>query len=112
MKFLVDENVGTTIVFYLRSTRHNVYWIKEMEPGMPDLAILKLAFRSKRILITYDQDFGELVFAQGIRHCGVLLLRLGIDTPNIHIKALKKFLAAHSQKEIAGSFWKIDERYL
>jgi predicted nuclease of predicted toxin-antitoxin system len=35
----------------------------------------------KRILITRDKDFGELVFRLGQVHCGIILLRLdGYDT--------------------------------
>ncbi len=43
---------------------------------MNDLSILQLALSDKRILITMDKDFGELVFNSGWRHEGVLLLRL------------------------------------
>lgn len=79
---------------------------------MSDLAILRLTLKQKCVLITYDQDFGEIVFHQKAEHYGVLLLRLGIDTPRIHIRALENFLALHEPEEIEGEFWKVDERYL
>lgn len=38
--------------------------------------ILKIAANEKRILITKDKDFGELVFRLNKGHAGVILLRL------------------------------------
>ncbi len=58
---------------------------------MKDEDILELASKSKRILLTHDKDFGELVFDQKAEHYGVLLLRLGVNTPAFHVKALKAF---------------------
>jgi len=37
--------------------------------------ILRLAGKEKRILLTEDKDFGQLVFAQGEKSLGVLFLR-------------------------------------
>jgi len=44
-----------------------------LDPG--DVAILDLAVRETRILVTIDTDFGMLVFRDGSRHAGVLRLR-------------------------------------
>ena len=46
-----------------------------------DDIILKIARKEKRILITRDKDFGELVFRLNRAHAGVILIRLeGFDT--------------------------------
>lgn len=112
MRFLVDENIGNSIVAYLRSEGHDTVWIKEMGIGMDDLDILKLALKEKRVLVTYDQDFGELVFRRKEKHRGVLLLRLSIDIVSYHLRALKNFLEVHRPSEIRGRFWKIGDEYL
>lgn len=112
MKILVDENIGRSIVEYLGAEGHDVVWIKELRPGMADEEIIKLALEKKRVLITYDQDFGELVFKRGAGHKGVLLIRLHTDNVIYHLRALKNFLSCRSSKEITGRFWKIDEEYL
>lgn len=47
----------------------------EREPGADDLSIAAVALLEDRILITFDRDFGELVFRQGMRLAGVLYIR-------------------------------------
>jgi predicted nuclease of predicted toxin-antitoxin system len=41
-----------------------------------DHVVLATAVHEKRILITNDRDFGELIFRQHHVHCGVILFRL------------------------------------
>jgi predicted nuclease of predicted toxin-antitoxin system len=49
--------------------------------SMPDTDVLALAYQKKRILITDDRDFGELVFRIKQPHAGVIFLRLGTYAP-------------------------------
>ncbi|MBI3335283.1 MAG: DUF5615 family PIN-like protein [Candidatus Portnoybacteria bacterium] len=112
MKLLVDENIGKSIIDYLRAKGHDVLWVKEKQVGMSDWAIIELALRDKRVLLTYDKDFGELVFHKHRKHYGVLLIRITPDLVYLHLRALKNFLSAHSQKEIISHFWDIDDKYL
>jgi len=79
---------------------------------MPDSEIIELALQEKRVLLTYDKDFGELVFHKHRKHYGVLLIRVTPDLVSLHLKALKNFLSSHSPKEIIGHFWDIDDKYL
>ena len=112
MQFLADENIGTSVVVYLRDSGHDVVWIREIGPGMSDEEVLALVSHEKRVLLTHDQDFGEIVFFEHKEHAGILLLRLSIQTPSYEIRALRGFLARHAPEDITGEFWKIDERYL
>lgn len=112
MRFVVDENIGRAIVDYLRSNKHEVQWIKEVAPGISDRAILTLALQHECVIITYDQDFGELVFAHNERHAGVILLRLPSRMVSYHVQALQQFLKSQDESNIIGKFWKVDERHL
>ncbi len=112
MKFLVDENIGTSIVRYLRSARHDVVWIKDVAPGLADRDILRRARMERRVIVTYDLDFGKLVFLGKAKHRGVILLRPSLDIPENHIRILKRFLARHTPREVKGNFWQLDERVL
>ena len=47
---------------------HDVVSALDMAPGTPDEYILSLATEERRILVTEDKDFGELVFVQGLSH--------------------------------------------
>jgi len=69
------------VVERLREDGHEVLYVAEMEPGIPDDAVLDLANREEAPLLTTDRDFGELVFRQRRLHSGVVLLRLsGLST--------------------------------
>ncbi len=49
--------------------------------GLDDLEILTLASTTGRVLITFDMDFGELVFRRGLKVPGIILLRFAPQTP-------------------------------
>jgi predicted nuclease of predicted toxin-antitoxin system len=112
MKILADENIGRSIVEYLRYNKHDVFWIKEGYCGITDYEILKLALKNQRILLTYDQDFGSLVFLEHKLHHGIILLRLTLDNSAMHIKALNNFFLLHKPKALIGEFWKVGDEYL
>ncbi|WP_310488631.1 DUF5615 family PIN-like protein [Chamaesiphon sp. VAR_69_metabat_338] len=76
MKFLADENMDVAIVERLRQDGHQVWYVAEMEPGIPDDEVLALANREGAILITADKDFGELVFRLRYLATGIILIRL------------------------------------
>ena len=54
------------------------------------MEVLKLAMTEKRILITEDKDFGELVFKQGLSTRGVILVRLQSLSPNEKAKRISE----------------------
>ncbi|MBZ4187462.1 DUF5615 family PIN-like protein [Niabella beijingensis] len=76
MKFLADEGVDRSIVNCLRGLNFDVYYVIEEIRSLDDKTLLQIATKEKRILITRDKDFGELVFRLNQVHSGVLLLRL------------------------------------
>jgi len=76
LRFLADENVERAVVEALRNGGHDVLDIGAVRPGLDDEGVVRLAFRQRRIIITNDKDFGELLFLRGRRVPGLLLLRL------------------------------------
>jgi predicted nuclease of predicted toxin-antitoxin system len=82
MKFLLDQSTDARLLPFLKHRGHDVTRIGSDYPaGLPDEAVLALARNKKRILITDDRDFGELVFRLKLPHAGVLFLRLGTYAP-------------------------------
>lgn len=45
---------------------------------MPDVEVLQMAAADRRVVVTSDKDFGELVFVHAIPCPGVVLIRLGL----------------------------------
>jgi len=76
VKLLADEGVDAAIVARLRGDGHDVVYVAELSPGIPDDVVLELANADERVLMTADKDFGELVFRLHRTAFGVLLVRL------------------------------------
>lgn len=74
MRFLVDESAGKKLANLL-SQQHEVVFVGDVSPSITDEAILAIANKQKRILITNDKDFGELVFRFKKPNAGIILLR-------------------------------------
>ena len=62
MKFLANENIPSICVAMLEAAGHDVLHVVRACPGASDTDILKLARSQGRIVITFDRDYGELVF--------------------------------------------------
>lgn len=75
LKFVADEGVEKEIVVALRKS-YDVFYVVENLRSASDDFILEKAEKERRILITLDKDFGELVFRMHQLHSGVILCRL------------------------------------
>lgn len=76
MNLVADEGVDWPIVERLRADGHDVLYVAELLPGVPDDEVLDQANARDAVLLTADKDFGELIFRQRRLHGGVILLRL------------------------------------
>lgn len=61
MRFLVDESAGKKLADLL-AQEHDVIFVGDVFPSISDEKVLEIAKKQKRVLITDDKDFGELVF--------------------------------------------------
>ncbi len=75
MHFLADESCDFTIVRSLRKAGYHVKAIQEICPGADDEQVADLAAKEKRILLTEDKDFGQMVFATSHVSVGVIFFR-------------------------------------
>jgi uncharacterized protein (DUF433 family)/predicted nuclease of predicted toxin-antitoxin system len=76
MKLVADEGVDKPIVDALRNSGFDVIYVAELAAGMVDAAVLSAASQTGSLLITFDKDFGELVYRQRLGSAGVVLIRL------------------------------------
>ena len=80
-KLLADENVPRKTVEVLRNEGMDITMVSEASRGMSDRAVIEYANREKRVIVTFDKDFGELVFRERIRVEGLMLLRFAPFSP-------------------------------
>jgi predicted nuclease of predicted toxin-antitoxin system len=77
MKFLLDANVEYRLATYLLSLGYDVKTIARDYPSaLTDHEVLSIAVKDKRVLITNDRDYGELIFRQHLPHHGIIYFRL------------------------------------
>jgi len=66
MKFVADENVPIELIEKLRNTGYDFIRIDEYYKGMTDEEVVELAQKEDAIIVTFDKDFGEMVFRRKI----------------------------------------------
>lgn len=97
-RFLVDVGVGKKVEEYLCQQCYNVKAVRDIDATMDDDKIIKLAQNENRIIITMDKDFGELVYNQGLSHCGILLLRIKDADSKQKVKVITIIMENHQDK--------------
>ncbi len=76
MKFIANENVPISSVNYLKSKGYDVISIGVDEPGISDELVMNIAIEEGRTIVTYDSDYGELIFKYGYKpNAGVIFIR-------------------------------------
>jgi predicted nuclease of predicted toxin-antitoxin system len=91
-KFIVDECTGPLVASWLMAKGFDVFSVAENSPGITDEEVLKKAVVEKRILITNDKDFGEMIFKNNLPHKGVIFMRLADERSMNKIAVLEKLM--------------------
>ena len=64
-RLLADENFPGPVIDALLADGFDVLAIARTTPEIDDIAVLRLAHDTGRWLLTFDSDFGDLVFFHG-----------------------------------------------
>ncbi len=89
---VADENINFNIIKKLRDEGFNVCSIMEDHGGIDDEAVITLTKEKKAILLTEDSDFGEWVFAHGIKNICVVYMRYHHSEVDVIIHNLLQLL--------------------
>jgi predicted nuclease of predicted toxin-antitoxin system len=103
MRLLADENFPGAAIVALREDGHDVVWVREVARGVDDHTVLALASGDRRVLLTFDKDFGELARASPLPpECGVVLFR--IPMPSASAVARRVVAVLRSRNDWVGHF--------
>jgi predicted nuclease of predicted toxin-antitoxin system len=108
MKFLANENIPKRALDLLREHGIDVVSVLDVATGLSDLEVLGISKDQGRILLTFDKDFGNLVFKADVKAEGVLLLRLRPSSPEQIAEKLKALIATGIQLD--GHFVVMNEQ--
>jgi len=97
MKFLLDVNASGSLARWLMERGHDVCMVKEVDPRMWDDKILEWAVREKRIIVTTDQDFEEMIWQENRQHEGVIRLE---NLPRRERLSLFEYILNHHSRDL------------
>jgi predicted nuclease of predicted toxin-antitoxin system len=103
MRFLADECCDAALVDALRRDGHDILYAIESLRGATDDSLLACAFFERRILLTEDKDFGELVYRLRRLTHGVVLLRFDVADRDLKVPRLRYLLEQETER-LSGAF--------
>jgi len=94
MKLLANENFPKASVLLLRSYGYDITYIGKNTPGITDKEVMESAQSQQRLIITFDRDYGELIFKHNYKpEQGVLYFRLPEYSPEQPAMIVHELLA-------------------
>lgn len=112
MRFLANENVPISSVNYLKSKDFDITSIGVDESGISDELVMSIAIKEDRTIITYDSDYGELIFRHGYKpNAGVIFIRQQPTEPLETAKIIEQ-LASNSNLTFERTLTVVDTNTL
>lgn len=76
MKLLANENFPQSSVKILKEAGYDIVSVGDDFAGILDSEVIELAVNENRMIITFDRDYGELIFKRGFKpQAGIIYLR-------------------------------------
>jgi predicted nuclease of predicted toxin-antitoxin system len=109
-KMLANENIPLATVFRLRKEGFDVSSIGLDAPSITDKEVMQIALDENRTILTFDRDYGELIYKYGFRPpAGVIYLRMQNYQPEEPAELILKLLNNPSL-EFIGLFTVVTEK--
>lgn len=101
-RFLANENFPASLVRWLRDRGESVTHAATACTGATDQQLLELAQAESRVLLTFDRDFGDLVFRRRRPAPGIVLFRFDQLSREFAHHVIREFFEA--SPSLAGHF--------
>ncbi|MGM0366308.1 MAG: DUF5615 family PIN-like protein [Actinomycetota bacterium] len=98
LKFVADENIPLEAVKRIRDNKIRVISITEIGAGFSDTKVADIANKQKAYIITFDKDFGELIYRKKLKVHGIILLRIQPCSPDYVEKKLTRVIGLIGKK--------------
>lgn len=108
MKFLADVNIAQSVIYFLRQLGHEVLDSKKDYLHSSDIQIIIIAKREKRLILTRDKDYIDLVQLPKYQ-VPTIVFRLLDQKPDSIIKHLKELLLNQQEKILNNSLTIVTE---
>lgn len=109
MLFLANENIPMASVKILRSAGFSVSAVVEDTPGVNDRVVLARAAAENLVILTFDRDYGELIFRKKLPlPAGLVYFRFAPATPETAAQKLL-YLMKNGRIDLTGKFTIIEK---
>jgi len=108
VRWLADECVAAPLVALLRIGGNDVLYVAETATGLSDSDVITLALHEKRLLLTEDKDFGDLVFRRERAIPGVVLMRIAPENAALKMMRLTAAIERYAEG-LFGRYTVIEE---
>ena len=96
LRILCDENIPRKVSRTLRKHGHE---ITDASPGTNDQDIARQAKTEKRIILTFDSDFANILAYPPENYVGIIRINIHPQIVSVVLKALDLLFAALSQEQ-------------
>jgi predicted nuclease of predicted toxin-antitoxin system len=97
MRFLLDEGLPYRLAMFLIVLGHHVTAVGHDYPlSLAARDILAIALAERRIVLTNDKDFGDLIVRDKLPHSGVVLFRLGYVPLEERTTLMRRVISEHA----------------
>ena len=108
--FLANENFPKPSITLLRENGFGVASIQERSPGVSDETVFKEALNANLIILTFDRDYGELVFRYAPEHPPAVIYFRDKGSDPLFAGALLVKLLKEENISFQNSFTVIEEK--
>jgi len=102
LKILADECIHNDLIEALKEEGFDVSNVREIEQGADDEKVFEFAVKEKRILLTFDREFGN-IFRFDIKNSfGVVIILIGQLKKEEVIKNTTTFFKSEGVRNLKG----------
>ena len=108
IKIVLDSCIWAGTKYFLMDAGFDVVWVGDFLKDPGDEAIIRLAFKENRILITLDKDFGELAIFRNEPHSGIVRV---VDHSVVELgEVSKRMLEKYKNELLQGAIITVDKK--
>ena len=98
-RFIADENIPKETVDLLQRQGVDIVSVTKFASGLSDAEVLDLANTKGGIVVTFDKDFGQLIFKEKRKTKGLMLLKFAPKSPQQIAKRIQQVLTVKIRME-------------
>ncbi|OGX38023.1 MAG: hypothetical protein A3C53_08300 [Omnitrophica WOR_2 bacterium RIFCSPHIGHO2_02_FULL_68_15] len=107
MRVLLDENIPRRVGEWINQRGHEA---ARVPAGLKNGAVIELARREARVLVTRDQDFADRFHYPPAQSPGLIVLRVHPPTQDRLIAALQRLLSERPEVRFSGHLIVVEEQ--